>query len=150
VTSGAALTGPAPAADRATASTPAPDAPDAPVVPRVGVRGRNRIAAKALDRVVAAVTADALGVSPRGVRVDLADSDGLLALTVETPIRVASLTRVEHDPSAVSRSGGPILERVAAAQDDIRSRVSALTGSAIARVSVTITGVDITAAGRVA
>ncbi|MDO9396011.1 MAG: hypothetical protein Q7T71_05665, partial [Herbiconiux sp.] len=49
-------------------------------------RGRNRITSKALNRVVAAVTAEALGVKASRVAVDLADEKGLLLLTVTTPI----------------------------------------------------------------
>ncbi|MCS5716383.1 hypothetical protein NVV95_17690 [Herbiconiux sp. CPCC 205716] len=136
-----------------TAERPAAPVGSAAPVPVAGApvrRGRNRIASKALNRVVAAVTAEALGVSASTVSVDLADSQGLLALTVSTPVRVVSLSRVEREPSSVIRSGGPILDRVAVAQDTIRTRVEQLTGSTIARVTVRVTGIDIRTEERVA
>ncbi|NYD68718.1 hypothetical protein [Agromyces atrinae] len=106
-------------------------------------RGRNRVTAKALTRVVAAVTADALGVKASRVGVGLSDDKGLLVLTVTTPIRVASLTRVHAAPGVVERSGGTIVDRAARAQETIRERVSALTGSQIARVTVKLSAADI-------
>ena len=50
--------------------------------------GRTKIAPRALDRVVSAVTADALGVNSKKVSVDLNDDGGNLSLTVSAPIRV--------------------------------------------------------------
>ncbi|GLK17799.1 hypothetical protein [Herbiconiux flava] len=131
-------------------AAPAGSAASLPATAGTVRRGRNRIASKALNRVVAAVTAEALGVSASKVGVDLADSRGLLALTVSTPIRVVALSRVEREPSSVIRSGGPILDRVAAAQETIRTRVQQLTGSSIARVTVKVTGIDIRTEERVA
>lgn len=106
-------------------------------------RGRTRITAKALNRVVSAVTADALGVGTARVRVDLDDQDGLLVLTVTTPIRVVSLERVRTQKDALRRAGGSVLDRAARAQEIIRDRVNGLTGSSIGRVTVRISGVDI-------
>jgi uncharacterized alkaline shock family protein YloU len=106
-------------------------------------RGRNRITSKALNRVVAAVTADALGVKASRVGVDLADEKGLLVLTVTTPIRVVSLARVHGGDGVVGRSGGSIVDRAARAQEVIRDRVNEITGSAIGRVTVRLSGADI-------
>jgi uncharacterized alkaline shock family protein YloU len=106
-------------------------------------RGRTRITSKALNRVVSAVTADALGVDAGHVGVELADRTGALALVVTTPIRVVSLDRVRSDSSVVMRSGGSILDRADRAQAIIRDRVTTLTGSEIARVTVKVSGVTI-------
>jgi uncharacterized alkaline shock family protein YloU len=112
-------------------------------------RGRNRIAAKALNRVVAAVTADALDVKASRVGVDIADEKGLLVLTVSTPIRVVSLNRVQAGSDVVARTGGSVVDRAAAAQETIRDRVRALTGSAVSRVVVRLTAADIREEDRV-
>lgn len=112
-------------------------------------RGRTRITAKALNRVVSAVTADTLGVEAGHVGVELADRSGALALVVTTPMRVVSLDRVQSDSSVVNRSGGSILDRAGRAQETIRDRVTALTGSDIGRVTVTVSGVTIQPEGRV-
>lgn len=106
-------------------------------------RGRTRITSKALNRVVSAVTADALGVDAGHVGVELADHTGALALVVTTPIRVVSLDRVQADSSVVTRNGGSIVDRADRAQSTIRDRVTSLTGSQIARVTVKISGVTI-------
>jgi uncharacterized alkaline shock family protein YloU len=106
-------------------------------------RGRTRITSKALNRVVSAVTGDALGVDSGRVGVDLADRDGLLGLTVTTPIRVVSLARIESDASVVGRSGGTIIDRSRQAQETIRDRVTEITGSSIDSVTVKVSGVDI-------
>lgn len=106
-------------------------------------RGRTRVTPKALDRVVSAVAAEALGVDAGRVDVELADDVGALALVVSTPIRVASLRLVQSDRSGVHRAGGSILERTAQAHETIRDRVSAVTGSAIGQVTVRISGVSI-------
>lgn len=106
-------------------------------------RGRTRIATKALSRVAAAVTADALGVEAGKVGVQLADEKGLLVLTVSTPIRVVSLHRVHAGADVIDRSGGSIVDRAARAQETIRDRVSELTGSVIGRVTVRLSTVDI-------
>ncbi|TIH33585.1 hypothetical protein D4765_14710 [Subtercola vilae] len=111
--------------------------------------GRTRITSRALNRVVTAVAADALGVEVRSVSVDLADEAGQLVVTVRSPLRVVSLTRVQDDLSLVARTSGTILERAAAAQQQIRRQAADLTGSEIARVVIRLTGVDIRTERRV-
>lgn len=103
-------------------------------------RGRTTISSRALDRVAAAVSAEALGVDTGQVSVDLADHAGDLAIAVRSPIRVPPLRRIQADASAVERSGGTLLERAAQAQEQIGTRVGALTGSSVARVTVRLTG----------
>jgi uncharacterized alkaline shock family protein YloU len=105
--------------------------------------GRTRITTKALNRIVAAVTAEELGVDAGHVRVDLTDSGGALALTVSTPIRVVSLDRIQAGTSVVERTGGSIVDRTGRAQEVVRRRVSALTGSTVRRVTLRVTGVSI-------
>lgn len=108
-----------------------------------GSAGRTRITAKALNRLVAAVAADALGVAAGAVSVDLADTAGQLAVTVRSPLRVVALSRVQDDRGIVARTGGTLLERAAAAQQQIRSRAATLSGSKISTVTVRLTGVDV-------
>jgi hypothetical protein len=105
--------------------------------------GRTRIAGRALHRVVSAVTADALSVSAHDVDADLDDDAGRLSVSVRAPMSVPSLTRILDDPAALDRSGGSVVDRARRAQERIRTRVQQLTGSDIARVVVTVTGVRI-------
>ncbi|TFC94110.1 hypothetical protein E3O65_07210 [Cryobacterium breve] len=112
-------------------------------------RGRTTVSPRALNRLVCAVAADALGVSPTTVGAELTDDLGKLALTVSAPIRIASLTRVQGDPSIVSRTGGTIVARAEQARQHIQHRVGELTGSTLSRVTVRLTGADIQPEGRV-
>lgn len=100
--------------------------------------GRTVITARALDRVVRAVSGAALGVEPRRVGADVRDASGLLALDVRAPIRLPSLIDVAADGEVVQRGGGSILQRAESARAEIRSRVEAITGSSIARVVVRV------------
>jgi hypothetical protein len=113
------------------------------------VPGRTTVAPRALLRVVSAVTADLFGIAARAVRVDLSDRDGLLALRVQTPIRIVSLERIQETPASVATSGGTLLRRAAEGQRTIRERVTELTGAEIGHVIVELTDVDIHEEGRV-
>ncbi|RFA10911.1 hypothetical protein B7R54_18130 [Subtercola boreus] len=111
--------------------------------------GHTRVTARALDRLIAAVAADALGVDARTVSIDLADSSGRLAVTVRSPLGVVPLTRVTAEPGIVARTGGSLLERAASAQKQIRIRGTELSGSDISTVTVRLTGIDLQREGRV-
>ena len=111
--------------------------------------GRTTVSARALNRLVCAVAADALGVDPSAVSAAITDDQGSLALTVSAPIRVVALTRVNRDPSVVTRTGGTILERAEHARQHIHYRVGELTGSTLSRVTVRLTGADIRPESRV-
>jgi len=108
-------------------------------------RGRTRVTARAMTRVVSAVAAESLGVKPSQVSVDLADAAGRLDLTVRTPIRVLPLDQVE----TAAPVDGTILDRTERAQHDIRGTVAALTGADIAGVTVRLTGARIRRSKRV-
>ncbi|MDF2443142.1 MAG: hypothetical protein JWR01_1345 [Subtercola sp.] len=105
--------------------------------------GRTRITARALNRLLAAVSAEALGVDTRTVTIDLADESGRLSVTVRSPLRVVSLSQVTAEHGIVARTGGTILERAQSAQQQIRSRAAELSGSDISTVTVRLTGIDI-------
>lgn len=106
--------------------------------------GRTRVSSRALDRVVGAVAADALGVETKAVHVRLGDDRGSLAIAVASPIRAVPLVspgRVAGLSSPRSKPAGTLLQRAEAAQRQIKKRVSELTGSAVGRVEVRLTGV---------
>lgn len=112
-------------------------------------RGRTTVSTRALNRLVSAVAAEALGVSVATVGTTITDDRGSLALTVSAPIPILSLTRVARDPLIVPRSGGTILERAEQARQHIHHRAGELTGSVVSCVSVQLTGVDFKAEDRV-
>ena len=111
--------------------------------------GHNRISTQALTSVARAATAEALGVPPQDVRADWADDDGLLALSLVTPIAVPSLTAVLRDPARVAAFGGSIWDRAVAAKAEILRRVTELSGAQLSRVDIRISGASISDGGRV-
>nr|RZI37291.1 hypothetical protein BJQ95_00281 [Cryobacterium sp. SO1] len=104
----------------------------------LATRGRTRVTARAMTRVVSAVAAESLGVKPSQVSVDLADVGGRLDLTVRTPLRVLPPDQVGTAPA-----DGAVLDRTERAQHDIRGTVATLTGADIAGVTVRLTGAKI-------
>jgi len=111
--------------------------------------GHNRISTQALTSVARAAAAEALGVPPQDVRADWADDDGLLALSLVTPIAVPSLTAVLRDPARVTAFGGPIWDRAVAAKAEILRRFTELSGAQLSRVDIRISGASVTEGGRV-
>ena len=105
--------------------------------------GRNRITARALERVTAAVAGEAFGSHGDRVKVDLEDHDGALDVAIDTAIRTVSLTRASDEPRALDRLGGSIMDRTTRAEDTIRDRAHDLTGYTVRQVAVHITGVHV-------
>lgn len=99
-------------------------------------RGRTRINARAMTRVVSAVAAEALGVRRRQVSVGVDGASGQVYLTVRARIRRLPLDGVTT--AATSEDTGP--DRTERAQHAIRDTVAALTGATIAGVTVRLTG----------
>ncbi|WP_375389131.1 hypothetical protein [uncultured Amnibacterium sp.] len=106
-------------------------------------RGRTVITARAIEKVVRAVTADQFGVDSKRVSAEMNDDAGRLDLAVKTPIRVVSIGRLQDDPHSVDRSGGSITDRAERAEAVIIDRVSTITGSAVTRLALRLTGADI-------
>lgn len=106
-------------------------------------RGRTVISARAIERVVRAVTADQFGVQAGRVSAEMTDDAGRLDLAVRTPIRVVPIRRLQEDPFAVERSGGTVTERAVRGEAEIIDRVHALTGSTVSRLALRFTEADI-------
>lgn len=123
-----------------TAGTPAPAR---------ALAGHNRISTQALSSVARAAAAEALGVAPQEVRADWSDDDGLLALSLVTPITVPPLPSVLRDPGRVAAFGGSIWDRTVAAKAAILRRVTELSGAQVSRVDIRISGVSVSEGGRV-
>lgn len=103
--------------------------------------GRTRISMRALTALVTEVAADAVGVKRNDVSVAFRDEHRLLAITITTTMRSASLASIRHDPSLVDRTGGTLLARAANAEAAIAIRVAHLTELEISRVTLIVTGV---------
>ncbi|MET0955771.1 MAG: hypothetical protein ABWY68_07435, partial [Cryobacterium sp.] len=106
-------------------------------------RGHTHITSRAMTRLVSAVAAAALGVQPRQVSVDLADTEGRLDLTVRVPLRVLP-------PEWAADAGAEPSDRARPdrAEQQIRSGVAELTGTEIGGVTVQLTQARIHLPGR--
>ncbi|HAG60880.1 MAG TPA: hypothetical protein DIT15_00965 [Arthrobacter bacterium] len=111
--------------------------------------GHNRISTQALTSLAKMAAAEALGVEPQDVWADWADDDGLLALSLVSPIRIPPLTAVLRDAGRVAAYGGSIWDRTVAAKTRILSTVTALSGASLSRVDIRISGVKPIEGGRV-
>jgi hypothetical protein len=121
----------------------------APAVRGQELSGHNRISTQALTSLAKAAAAQYLGVDAQDVRADWADDDGLLALSLITPISIPPLNTVVVDPSRVEGIGGSIWDRTVRAKAAILLTVTELSGSQLSRVDIRITGASISEGGRV-
>jgi hypothetical protein len=111
--------------------------------------GHNRISTQALTSLAKAAAAQYLGVDAGDVRADWADDDGMLALSLVTPISIPPLNAVVLDPSRVEGSGGSIWGRTVMAKARILATVTELSGARLSRVDIRISGARISEGGRV-
>jgi hypothetical protein len=121
----------------------------APLVRAQGFSGHNRISTQALTSLAKAAAAQLLGVEAEDVRADWADDDGLLALSLVTPISIPPLNAVAADASRVDAAGGSILDRTVTAKARILAIVTELSGARLSRVDIRISGARISEGGRV-
>lgn len=108
-------------------------------MPRVGQAGFTRITRTALNRVLAAVTADAFGLNTSQVKAQATDDDGRLAIAVSVPIAIPPLTEVAKDPSVLTHGGGDLLRRTEIARRELGQRAEELTGSMVSRIDIDLT-----------
>lgn len=121
----------------------------APAVQGRVLSGHNRISTQALTSLARAAAAEALGVDAHDVRADWSDDDGLLALSLISPIKIPPLQAVVRDTARVAAFGGSIWERTLTAKAQILATVSTLSGASLSRVDIRISGARISEGGRV-
>ena len=121
----------------------------APAVRGQVLSGHNRISTQALTSLAKAAAAASLGVDAQDVRADWTDDDGLLALSLVTPISVPPLKAVVLDPARVQAFGGSIWDRTVQAKARILETVTELSGARLSRVDIRISGASISEGGRV-
>jgi hypothetical protein len=121
----------------------------APLVRAQEFSGHNRISTQALTSLARAAAAQFLGVEAEDVRADWADDDGMLALSLVTPISIPPLNAVVADSSRVDAVGGSIRDRTITAKARILATVTELSGARLSRVDIRISGARISEGGRV-
>ncbi|MFJ6077602.1 hypothetical protein ACIQC0_04740 [Pseudarthrobacter sp. NPDC092419] len=117
--------------------------------PAQRLNGHNRISTQALTSLARTAAALALDVDANDVRVQWTDDDGLLALSLVSPIKVPPLRDVARDPARVGAFGGSIRDRAVAAKAQILATVTQLSGAQVSRVDIRISGARISEGGRV-
>ncbi|ELT45123.1 hypothetical protein [Arthrobacter nitrophenolicus] len=121
----------------------------APALRGQALSGHNRISTQALTSLAKAAAAAAFDVDAQDVRADWTDDDGLLALSLVTPISIPPLKSVVLDPTRVERFGGSIWDRTVEAKTRILETVTELSGARLSRVDIRISGARISEGGRV-
>jgi hypothetical protein len=121
----------------------------APAVRGQELGGHNRISTQALTSLAKAAAAQYLAVDAEDVRADWTDDDGMLALSLVTPISIPPLNAVVVDPSRVDGAGGSIWDRTVKAKARILATVTELSGARLSRVDIRISGAKISEGGRV-
>jgi len=89
------------------------------------VPGRVEITARALTSLARAVAAERLGAPAKRVRVGLGDASGAIALDVTGPIS----------------AGDDLVARTARVADEVKHRVSELTGRRVGSAHIELTGI---------
>jgi hypothetical protein len=98
------------------------------------VPGHVSIAPRVLEKIGTAVVAETLAVDRRDVRVSARDDEGRLALGVSTPIAIPTLSADVDVPE------GGVLGTLRSLQSTVTRRFNDITGRAVSRVDVTVTG----------
>jgi len=111
--------------------------------------GHTRVSTQALTSTAQGVAGEVLGVPPELVRAAWRDDHGSLALSLSLPVSIPALDRVAADPRLVAGFDGTVRDRVQAAKGRILDRIARLSGSALSRVDIRVTGVRIREGGRV-
>ncbi|WP_049758774.1 hypothetical protein [Renibacterium salmoninarum] len=106
---------------------------------RASQAGFTRITRTALNRVLAAVAADAFGLKTYQVKANATDDAGKLAVAVSVPIAVPSLAAIAKDASILNVGGGDISRRTEIARRELGSRAEELTGSLVSRIDIDLT-----------
>ena len=94
------------------------------------IPGQVAISPRALSRIVQAIAADELRVAANEVVVELSDDQGLLAVSISSPLQLPRL----GTPGSV---GG--LQRCQSARNAIETRTTEITGGTIRTVTIRVT-----------
>ncbi|MCW2163071.1 hypothetical protein B0I12_000197 [Microbacterium hydrothermale] len=97
--------------------------------------GRVNIADRVLQKTAERAAADIIGVDAKGVHVEIVAARDTAAVRVTSPFPVPRL-----DDTEAVRAATPVLEAAAAAQSELRTRLTRLFGREISRVDLTISG----------
>ncbi len=118
-----------------TTVTASPGSAAAARLPAPASRRPVNIADRVLQKTAERAAADIIGVDAKGVHVEIVSARDTAAVRVTSPFPVPRL-----DDTAAVQAATPVLEAAAAAQSELRTRLSRLFGREISRVDLTISG----------
>ncbi|AJT42627.1 hypothetical protein [Psychromicrobium lacuslunae] len=110
--------------------------------------GFTRISRTALNRVLAAITAEAFSLKASQVKAEASDDAGKLAIAVSVPVKVPSLSDIARDEALLRQRGGALPEQARQARTALARRAEELTGSTIGQINIDL--VDSILDGKVA
>ncbi|WP_166987291.1 hypothetical protein [Canibacter zhoujuaniae] len=105
------------------------------------VAGVTRITPKALQRMVSATAADLLGSDIKSVSTNVEDQEGKLSIEVRAPIALP--------PLGAALPVAPLTAMVEQIREQIAARVHELTGRAVGKSVIEISGARVIEKGRV-
>lgn len=116
--------------------------------------GYTSISTGTMDKLVAAIAADAFNVSLKDVRAGVHDDAGQVSVSLAVPLalRPAAELNGRSGPNSAGLNGGTVFERAATGRQRVTQGIEALAGSTVGRVNVRFTGIhepDSRNAGRV-
>lgn len=117
--------------------------------------GYTSICAGTMDKLVAAIAADAFNVPLKEVRAGVHDESGQVSVSLAVPLALfpaAELNGRSELNVGADLKGGTVFERAASGRQRVAQGIEALAGSTVGRVDVRFTGIhepDPRNAGRV-
>lgn len=111
--------------------------------PESGARraGHTRITPRAMTRVIEQITAEAFGIPPAAVTVDIHDVKGRLGITARVSLPAPDLLQEGHaGPSGNEKSS--VYERASGARATVIRRAGLVAGAAVERVDIRVTGIQ--------
>ncbi|MCW1250214.1 hypothetical protein ODZ83_08495 [Acaricomes phytoseiuli] len=109
--------------------------------------GSTKITKTALNRVLAAVAAEAFALEPGQIKVETRDDRGLLGLQLTVPLVTPPLIQLASDAQAAQDVD--LNARARRARAEVVRKGSEITGSTLGRVDIVISGAEITEPPRV-
>ncbi|WP_104087182.1 hypothetical protein [Arthrobacter sp. GMC3] len=102
--------------------------------------GHTTISAGTMERLVAAIAADAFRVPLQAVRAGVRDGQGQLSVSLALALAMPPLAELARNARAGAGDYN-VFQQAASARETIAARIQALAGTSVGRVDIRFTGV---------
>ncbi|WP_186760084.1 hypothetical protein [Arthrobacter alpinus] len=109
--------------------------------------GHTTISTGTMQRLVAAIAADAFKVPLQEVHARVRDGHGQLSVSLALALAIVPLAEIAQNAQAAE--GDTVFYRAAAARETIAKRIQALAGTSVGRVDIRFTGAHLDSRERV-